>query len=142
MPPDRGDRFKHFVARKTREAAAASIERLSTILDRRDERDLAGIANAWTRRHYGGDFGLVTPAAHETALSLVFVQSSDRNTGTPDPGSLGGGATDKHLIYEGLSYSGAIPPALEVITKKAWFDDGASIVFEHVLINTPLSTRR
>ena len=34
-------------------------------------------------------------------------------------------------------YSGAIPPALEVITKKEWFDDGASIVFEHALIRVP-----
>jgi riboflavin biosynthesis pyrimidine reductase len=38
-----------------------------------------------------------------TALSLVFVQSNDGNTGAADPESLGGGPTDKHLNYEGLS---------------------------------------
>jgi riboflavin biosynthesis pyrimidine reductase len=37
------------------------------------------------------------------ATNLVFVQSSDGNTGTRNPSSLGGGKTDKHLIYEGLS---------------------------------------
>jgi riboflavin biosynthesis pyrimidine reductase len=37
------------------------------------------------------------------ATSLVFVQSKDGNTGAADPSTLGGGITDKHLIYEGLS---------------------------------------
>ncbi len=37
------------------------------------------------------------------ACSLVFVQSSDGNTSVDDPGLLGGGNTDTHLIYEGLS---------------------------------------
>jgi riboflavin biosynthesis pyrimidine reductase len=36
-------------------------------------------------------------------ISLVFVQSKDGNTGIDQPEALGGGATDKHLIYEGLS---------------------------------------
>jgi riboflavin biosynthesis pyrimidine reductase len=60
------------------------------------------IGNAWTRWHYGGDFNLVDPGESQTALSLVFVQSSDRNTGGT-PAALGGGSTDQHLIYEGLS---------------------------------------
>ena len=34
---------------------------------------------------------------------MVFVQSHDGNTGAADPSTLGGGETDKHLIYEGLS---------------------------------------
>src|SRR5207247_1757536 len=33
----------------------------------------------------------------------VFVQSRDGNTGARNPSILGGGETDKHLIYEGLS---------------------------------------
>jgi len=37
------------------------------------------------------------------AISLVFVQSRDGNTGAADPSALGGGETDRHLIYEGLS---------------------------------------
>jgi 5-amino-6-(5-phosphoribosylamino)uracil reductase len=36
-------------------------------------------------------------------LSLVFVQSAEGNVVAEDPGTLGGGATDKHLVYEGLS---------------------------------------
>ena len=36
-------------------------------------------------------------------LSLVFVQSCDGNTVTENPSTLGGGVTDEHLIYEGLS---------------------------------------
>jgi 5-amino-6-(5-phosphoribosylamino)uracil reductase len=34
------------------------------------------------------------------------VQSRDGNTGAKDPSMLGGGETDKHLIYEGLSRVG------------------------------------
>ena len=37
------------------------------------------------------------------ACNLVFVQSRDGNTGGGNPTALGGGETDKHLIYEGLS---------------------------------------
>jgi riboflavin biosynthesis pyrimidine reductase len=96
-------RFEQFVERKTREASTAWIEPLSTIVDRRDDGRTFGIGNAWTRRLYGGDFGLTVRPARETALSLVFVQSSDGNTGAADPASFGAGATDKHLIYEGLS---------------------------------------
>jgi riboflavin biosynthesis pyrimidine reductase len=36
-------------------------------------------------------------------MSLVFIQTKDGNTGGPNPGAFGGGATDHHLLYEGLS---------------------------------------
>jgi riboflavin biosynthesis pyrimidine reductase len=36
-------------------------------------------------------------------MSVVFVQSVDGNTEVDDPSALGGGETDKHVIYEGLS---------------------------------------
>ena len=62
-----------------------------------------GIGNAWSQAHYGGEFGLAVPDEGTTALSLVFVQSKDGNTGATDPSTFGGGPTDKHLIYEGLS---------------------------------------
>jgi riboflavin biosynthesis pyrimidine reductase len=95
--------FEQFAERKTREAAAARIETLSTIFDRSDTEPVRRIANDWSRAHYGGDFCLFQePSGAATALSLVFVQSKDGNTGG-DPGALGGGATDTHLIYEGLS---------------------------------------
>jgi riboflavin biosynthesis pyrimidine reductase len=95
--------FEKFAARKTREAAAARIERLSTVFDRPEASRLQGIGNAWTRQHYGGDFGVVCANRMQTAVSLVFVQTKDGNTVGPDPDTFGGSATDKHLIYEGLS---------------------------------------
>jgi len=94
--------FEEFASRKTREAARASIERLSTVFDESDNTRIWSVGNAWSRRHHDGDFGLVTRGSDATALSLVFVQSKDGNTGG-DPSALGGGATDMHLIYEGLS---------------------------------------
>ena len=98
-----GARFEDFAVAKTREAARARIERLTTIFETNWAIRSRAIGNAWTRTHYGGDFNLVAPPANRTALSLVFVQSKDRNTGGGDPALLGGGATDKHLIYEGLT---------------------------------------
>ena len=37
------------------------------------------------------------------AIDLVFVQSRDSNTVADNPSTLGGGDTDEHLVYEGLS---------------------------------------
>src|SRR5262245_24085885 len=101
MRHDRTVDFEHFATRKTGEAAAAPIERLSTLFDWTKDAPVWGIGNAWSRMHYDGDFCLFRQG-HTTAVSLVFVQSKNRNTGG-DPSALGGGATDKHLIYEGLS---------------------------------------
>ncbi len=95
--------FQSFVAHKTLEAAMAKVERLSTTFDRSDDLGLLGIGNAWSRLHYGSEFGLVRRSRSETAVSLVFVQTKDGNTGGPNPSAFGGGATDTHLIYEGLS---------------------------------------
>jgi riboflavin biosynthesis pyrimidine reductase len=103
MTPDQQARFQRFAERKTRAAAAAPIGHLSTIAERRDYSRLRGIGNAWTRAHYGGEFRLAVTPRDETALSLVFVQSHGGNTGATNPASLGGGPTDEHLIYEGLS---------------------------------------
>ena len=65
--------------------------------------DLAAIGNQWTRQLFDGDFYLSGVPGEIPATSLVFVQSSDGNTGARNPSSLGGGKTDKYLIYEGLS---------------------------------------
>jgi riboflavin biosynthesis pyrimidine reductase len=100
---DRRNEFQQFAERRAREAATARIETLSTIFDRSDNEPVRGVGNDWSRMHYGGAFNLFQPTAEDvTALSLVFVQSKNGNTGG-DPGALGGGATDKHLIYDGLS---------------------------------------
>jgi riboflavin biosynthesis pyrimidine reductase len=99
--------FQRFVADKTREATIANIERLSTAFDRREDAGLQGIGNPWSRLHYGSEFGLVRVSRSRTAVSLVFVQTKNGNTGGPNPGAFGGGATDQHLIYEGLCRVGA-----------------------------------
>ena len=61
------------------------------------------IGNDWTRTYFDGDFHVFCPPPEAPAVSLVFVQSRDGNTGAANPSDLGGGPTDKHLIYEGLS---------------------------------------
>jgi riboflavin biosynthesis pyrimidine reductase len=62
------------------------------------------IGSDWSRRLFDGDF-YRSPEyrADRPAVSLVFVQSRNGNTVAPDPSTLGGGDTDKHLVYEGLS---------------------------------------
>jgi 5-amino-6-(5-phosphoribosylamino)uracil reductase len=97
------DRFRNFIARKEREAREATLSRFTTAIDL-DGHALLPIGNAWSRDLFDGPF-YVSPApdGDVPATSLVFVQSRDGNTGAADPSTLGGGATDKHLIYEGLS---------------------------------------
>jgi riboflavin biosynthesis pyrimidine reductase len=96
-------RFDRFAREKAEAAAAADVHRLATVEDRSEDWPVTGIGSAWTRAHYDGPFACFEPAEDRPSVSLVFVQSSDRNTGTAQPSSLGGGATDTHLIYEGLS---------------------------------------
>lgn len=107
--------FESFAARKTREAERASIYPLETIEDCSSRFALDTIGNDWTCRLYDGPFHLVAsgfsrtrtangePPAASPNISLVFVQSKDGNTAIDNPEDLGGGATDKHVIYEGLS---------------------------------------
>jgi riboflavin biosynthesis pyrimidine reductase len=65
---------------------------------------MPSVGNDWTRQRFDGPFYLSpVPQAHRPSCSLVFVRSSDGNTGTRNPITLGGGATDTHVIYEGLS---------------------------------------
>ena len=68
-------------------------------------RGVVAIGNEWTRQLFDGWFYRTVPdtVRRRPAVNLVFVQSADGNTGADDPGTLGGGATDKHLVYEGLS---------------------------------------
>ena len=63
------------------------------------------VGNAWSCALFDGFFyrAIYDEQRATPAMSLVFVQSRDGNTGTDDPSILGGGATDKHLVYEGLS---------------------------------------
>ena len=100
--------FAAFAARKTREAETASIAHLKTVEDRSAAFGYVQIGNGWSREYYDGLFLL--PARTEgdlPCLSLCFVQSREGNTGARNPDDLGGGPTDKHLIYEGLSRAAA-----------------------------------
>ncbi len=76
---------------------------LTTIEDRSDRWPVIGIGNAWSRKCFDGPFYLFEAPRDSPAVSLVFVQSADGNTGARNPADLGGGPTDKYLIYEGLS---------------------------------------
>jgi riboflavin biosynthesis pyrimidine reductase len=103
MTADWDERFDAMVARKTRQAFDASIAPFVTERDESGDR-FAVIGNAWSRSMFGGLF-YVSPSssADLPTTNLVFVQSRDGNTGSANPSALGGGETDKHLIYEGLS---------------------------------------
>ncbi len=95
--------FETFAARKTAEATGARLQPFITEFD-----DAAGaleaIGNEWSRHISGGAFyATPSPDPRRPACSLVFVQSLDGNTGAHNPFTLGGGETDKHAIYEGLS---------------------------------------
>ena len=95
--------FEIFAARKTAEATGACLQPFVTDLDRAAG-TLESTGNEWSRRFFGGEFyATPSPDARRPACSLVFVQSLDGNTGAHNPFTLGGGETDKHVIYEGLS---------------------------------------
>lgn len=96
-------RFEQFAERKTRDALSAKLTPYRTELDTRP-RHATTIGSPWTRTLFDGDF-YVCPStdSRRPACSLVFVQSKDGNTVAGNPSMLGGGDTDKHLIYEGLS---------------------------------------
>ena len=101
-PPSPADRLQRFVERKTTAASTATLPPYRTVFAGAST-SLVEIGNEWSRRIFDGAFFLSpVPRAVPTA-SLVFVQSKNGNTGAHDPSSLGGGDTDKHLIYEGLS---------------------------------------
>jgi riboflavin biosynthesis pyrimidine reductase len=96
------ERFEEFVTRKQQEAEAATLPPYVTEAEHRDA-GLLAIGNAWSKLLFDGDFYLSRPPTSRAACNLVFVQSKDGNTGAKNPSTLGGGDTDKHLIYEGLS---------------------------------------
>ena len=97
------ERFEAFALRKTREASAAVLPPYTTDLDV-PPADVAHLDHPWAAHLFDGPFYLSDHRdERRPSCALVFVQSADGNTVVDDPGTLGGGATDKHLIYEGLS---------------------------------------
>lgn len=97
------DAFASFVERKTR--AAIEVETPPYVTEfAAPEGQMVGIGNAWSASRFDGPFFVTTPIDRRgPSCSLVFVQSADGNTVAGDPTSLGGGQTDKHVVYEGLS---------------------------------------
>ena len=85
------------------QAAPLQVNRLITVDDFSGRWPVAAVGNDWSRAYYDGAFHLFPPPDGGPAISLVFVQSRDGNTCAANPSDLGGGPTDKHLIYEGLS---------------------------------------
>jgi riboflavin biosynthesis pyrimidine reductase len=97
-------RFADFAAKKTRAAQEARVHALRTIGDASKLQPVQPLGNAWTQAMYDGPFHVWRePPGLTPAVSLVFVRSAEGNTGAENPADLGGGATDKHLLYEGLS---------------------------------------
>ena len=94
--------FASFIDRKSREATAAELPPYTTDLERPLDGMLA-IGSPWTERLFDGPFYLSPLPQRLPACHLVFVQSLDGNTGARNPQALGGGETDKHVIYEGLA---------------------------------------
>jgi 5-amino-6-(5-phosphoribosylamino)uracil reductase len=95
--------FDEFANRKIAEASAAVLLPYITRFER-PPADALEVVNDWSRALFDGPFyESPVPRPHRPACNLVFVQSLDGNTGAADPTALGGGATDKHLVYEGLS---------------------------------------
>jgi len=96
------ERFDAYCRRKEAAALAAVIPGYTTI-----EETVAGLVRLgtdWSRDLFDGDFvRSPAPSAAVPVTSLVFVQSRDGNTVARDPSLLGGGDTDLHLVYEGLS---------------------------------------
>ena len=97
-------RFDHYCRVKEQAAVAATLPPYKTgVLDLRFG-SFRAIGNNWSRTLFDGDFYRSRDVDPDIPVTnLVFVESRDGNTGADDPGTLGGGETDKHLIYEGLS---------------------------------------
>jgi riboflavin biosynthesis pyrimidine reductase len=81
----------------------ARINTLATIEDRSSQWPVTPIGNEWSRSYYDGPFHVFDAPADTPAISLVFVQTKNGNTGAHNPADLGGGPTDLHLLYEGLT---------------------------------------
>jgi riboflavin biosynthesis pyrimidine reductase len=98
------DRFEAYCQRRAEAATAAAIPGYVTA-EVRDCGGLVAIDDPWSAALFDGAFyRSAAPARPGIPItSLVFVQSRDGNTVASDPSVLGGGDTDLHLIYEGLS---------------------------------------
>jgi riboflavin biosynthesis pyrimidine reductase len=96
-------RFEIHCQQREKLAISARLSGFRTAAEETSGKEVVPVGNDWTRRLFDGDFYRSGGAGRRPVTSLVFVQSRDGNTVASDPATLGGGETDKHLIYEGLS---------------------------------------
>ena len=96
-------RFLDYCRAREIAAAAAVLSPYRTEAVTSDVGHFRAIGNPWSRALFDGDFYRASRKGDIPVTNLVFVESRDGNTGADDPSTLGGGATDHHLIYEGLS---------------------------------------
>lgn len=97
-------RFDDYCRAKERAAVAAAFPPYKTAAIDLQLGTFRAIGNPWSRALFDGDFYRSTYVNLDIPVTnLVMVESREGNTGTDDPATLGGGLTDKHLIYEGLS---------------------------------------
>ena len=129
------ERFEAYCRRKESAAMAAAIPGYSTV-EQHVPPGTDSIGTPWTRSLFDGPFFRSTVAAHPDipVTNLVFVQSKDGNTVAADPSTLGGGATDLHLIYEGLTrvdadavIAGAATARARDIVFSVWHPDLVSL---------------
>ena len=130
-------RFEAYARRREQEALAAALPPYATVVDRVRSRerltavddDWTAIGSEWTEQVFDGPFyQSARPAAPGLPIvNLVFVRSREGNTIADNPQLLGGGHTDKHLIYEGLSrvnadavLSGAITARSRSLVLSVW----------------------
>ncbi len=97
------ERFLDYCRARESAAAAAVLFPYRTEAVTSDVGHFRAIGNDWSRALFDGDFYRASRKDDMPVTNLVFVESRDGNTGTDDPSTLGGGQTDTHLIYEGLS---------------------------------------
>jgi riboflavin biosynthesis pyrimidine reductase len=97
-------RFDDYCRAKQRAAVAATLPPYRTAAIDLQLGTFRAIGNTWSRALFDGDFYRSTYVNLDIPVTnLVIVESREGNTGADDPATLGGGQTDKHLIYEGLS---------------------------------------
>jgi riboflavin biosynthesis pyrimidine reductase len=97
-------RFDDYCRAKEHAAVAAALPPYKTAAIDLQFGTFRAIGNSWSRTLFDGDFFRSTYVNLDIPVTnLVIVESREGNTGADDPATLGGGQTDKHLIYEGLS---------------------------------------
>ena len=101
------NKFDAWAQSKEDAAARATLEPFTTLVDHSAPLPLDRISHDFTDRLLDGPFYQSLLPDARPAVNLVFVQSREGNTDADNPSLLGGGATDKHIIYEGLSRVGA-----------------------------------